>query len=64
MCLCVCISHMDVFLFVFQEGRKLKITRTFLDEMGKPYTRAEIVRNSAVINTYVRIRQTKDPSFM
>nr|KAG5705427.1 hypothetical protein BaRGS_004554 [Batillaria attramentaria] len=46
------------------EGRKLKITRTFLDETGKQYTRAEIVRNPAVINTYVRIRQTKDPSFM
>ncbi|KAK7495279.1 hypothetical protein BaRGS_00013461, partial [Batillaria attramentaria] len=33
-------------------------------ERRKQYTRAEIVRNPAVINTYVRIRQTKDPSFI
>lgn len=51
-------------VYILQEGRKLKITRTFLDETGKQYTRSEIVRNPAVINTYVRIRQTKDPSFM
>ncbi|XP_067663597.1 transcription initiation factor TFIID subunit 1-like isoform X1 [Haliotis asinina] len=45
-------------------GRKLKITRTFRDEMGKTYTRTEIVRKSQVIDTYVRIRQTKDPTFI
>ncbi|XP_076446577.1 LOW QUALITY PROTEIN: transcription initiation factor TFIID subunit 1-like [Babylonia areolata] len=46
------------------EDRKLKITRTFIDESGKHYTRSEIVRDPHVINTYVRIRQTKDESFI
>ncbi|XP_029644075.1 transcription initiation factor TFIID subunit 1 isoform X1 [Octopus sinensis] len=45
-------------------GRKLKITRTFRDESGKEFTRSEIVRKPAVIDTYVRIRQTKDPAFI
>ncbi|PVD34224.1 hypothetical protein C0Q70_05490 [Pomacea canaliculata] len=47
-----------------QEGRKLKITRTFLNETGKPYTRSEIIRSPGVISAYLRIRQTKDPSFI
>ena len=47
-----------------QGGRKLKITRTFRDESGREFTRSEIVRKPAVIDTYVRIRQTKDPAFM
>lgn len=45
-------------------GRKLKITRTFRDESGREFTRSEIVRKPAVIDTYVRIRQTKDPAFI
>jgi len=44
--------------------RKLKITRTFCDESGKEFTRTEIVRKQAVIDTYVRIRQSKDSQFM
>ena len=64
-CLCVGeFSHVSCIPCSPQEGRKLKITRTFLDESGKQYTRSEIVRNTAVIRSYVRIRQTKDPSFM
>ncbi|XP_055958756.1 transcription initiation factor TFIID subunit 1 isoform X2 [Patella vulgata] len=45
-------------------GLKLKITRTFKDETGKEYTRTEIVRKPLVIETYARIRQTKDPMFI
>ncbi|XP_064636542.1 transcription initiation factor TFIID subunit 1-like isoform X2 [Lineus longissimus] len=45
-------------------GRKLKITRTFRNENGKEYVRTEVVRKPSVIDTYVRIRQTKDPSFI
>ncbi|XP_041357029.1 transcription initiation factor TFIID subunit 1-like isoform X3 [Gigantopelta aegis] len=45
-------------------GRKLKITRKFRNEFGKEYTRVEIVRKPVVIETYVRIRQTKDPTFI
>ncbi|KAK2151093.1 hypothetical protein LSH36_376g04026 [Paralvinella palmiformis] len=44
--------------------RKLKITRTFCDESGKEFTRTEIVRKQAVIDTYVRIRQSKDSQFI
>ncbi|KAJ8298033.1 hypothetical protein KUTeg_024564 [Tegillarca granosa] len=43
-------------------GRKLKITRTFKDDEGKKYIRTEWVQKAAVIDTYVRIREKKDPS--
>ena len=45
-------------------GRRLKIYRTFKNAEGKEYVRVEIVRKPAVIDTYIRIRTTKDPSFM
>ncbi|XP_064607804.1 transcription initiation factor TFIID subunit 1-like isoform X1 [Liolophura sinensis] len=45
-------------------GKILKITRTFMNESGKVYTRVEIVRKPVIIDTYVRIRQTKDPNFI
>ncbi|XP_033742474.1 transcription initiation factor TFIID subunit 1-like [Pecten maximus] len=45
-------------------GRKLKITRTFRNDEGKEYTRTEWVLKPAVIDTYVRIREKKDPSFI
>ena len=46
------------------EGRKLKITRTFVGENGQTYTRSETVTNHAVMKSYVHIRQTKDPTLM
>ncbi|XP_070554018.1 transcription initiation factor TFIID subunit 1-like [Ptychodera flava] len=45
-------------------GRRLKIYRTFRDEDGKEYQRIETVRKPEVIDTYVRIRQTKDGNFI
>ncbi|XP_061189439.1 transcription initiation factor TFIID subunit 1-like isoform X1 [Saccostrea echinata] len=45
-------------------GRKLKITRTFKDDNGSTYTRTEWVVKPAVIDTYVRIREKKDTSFI
>ncbi|KAJ6220107.1 hypothetical protein RDWZM_005919 [Blomia tropicalis] len=45
-------------------GRILKIHRTYTNPDGKEYVRIEMVRKSAVIDTYVRIRTTKDDSFI
>ncbi|KAL1456949.1 hypothetical protein WDU94_001632 [Cyamophila willieti] len=45
-------------------GRVLKIYRTFRDQDGKEYTRMEVVRKQAVIDTYVKIRTTKDEAFI
>ncbi|KAL5010007.1 hypothetical protein ScPMuIL_012312 [Solemya velum] len=45
-------------------GKKLKITRTFRDDDGRQFTRTEWVLKPSVIDTYVRIRHTKDPSFI
>ncbi|GFS23995.1 transcription initiation factor TFIID subunit 1 [Elysia marginata] len=45
-------------------GRKLKITRTFHDETGRQYQRSEMVSNPVVIDAYLRIRQTRDQTFM
>ncbi|XP_077984278.1 transcription initiation factor TFIID subunit 1-like [Glandiceps talaboti] len=45
-------------------GRRLKIYRTFRDDEGKEYQRIETVRKPEVIDTYVRIRQTKDGNFI
>ncbi|XP_022915910.2 transcription initiation factor TFIID subunit 1 [Onthophagus taurus] len=47
-----------------QQGRVLKIIRTFRDPEGKEYTRAEYVRKAAVIDAYVKIRTTKDDQFI
>lgn len=47
-----------------QQGRVLKITRTFRDPEGKEYARVEIVRKPAVIDAYVKIRTTKDDQFI
>ena len=44
--------------------RKLKITRIFQNEDGGQFTRTEIVSDPNVIDTYVRIRETKDPLFI
>ncbi|CAG2104510.1 unnamed protein product [Medioppia subpectinata] len=45
-------------------GRILKIYRTFQNSDGKEYVRIETVRKPAVIDTYVRIRTTKDSTFI
>ena len=47
-----------------QAGRVLKIYRTFKNAEGKEYTRVELVRKPAIIDTYVRIRTTKDEAFI
>lgn len=47
-----------------QQGRVLKITRTFRYPEGKEFTRVEIVRKPAVIDAYVKIRTTKDEQFI
>lgn len=46
------------------QGRILKITRTFKDQEGKEFTRVEILRRQAVIDAYVKIRTTKDEQFI
>ncbi|XP_033126972.1 transcription initiation factor TFIID subunit 1-like [Anneissia japonica] len=45
-------------------GRPLKIYRTFRDEHGVEYVRSEMVMKPEVIDTYVRIRQTKDETYI
>jgi len=42
----------------------LRITRTFRNEKGKEYVRTELVRKPIVVQTYTRIRQTKDAEFI
>ena len=42
----------------------LRITRTFKNSLGKEYTRTELVRKSLVIETYVKVRNTKDDAFI
>lgn len=46
------------------QGRILKITRTFKDQEGKEFTRVEIVRKQPVIDAYIKIRTTKDEQFI
>ena len=47
-----------------QPGRVLKIYRTFRNPEGKEFTRVETVRKQAVIDTYLKIRNSKDESFI
>ncbi|KAK7790672.1 hypothetical protein R5R35_002446 [Gryllus longicercus] len=47
-----------------QPGKVLKIYRTFRNAEGKEYTRVEIVRKPAVIEAYMKIRTTKDETFI
>ncbi|XP_003736702.3 transcription initiation factor TFIID subunit 1 isoform X2 [Drosophila pseudoobscura] len=46
------------------QGRILKITRTFKGMDGKEYTRVETVRRQPVIDAYIKIRTTKDEQFI
>ncbi|XP_066256544.1 transcription initiation factor TFIID subunit 1 [Euwallacea similis] len=48
----------------YPQGRVLKIIRTFKNPEGKEFTRVEYVRKPAVIDAYVKIRTTKDESFI
>ncbi|XP_012231076.1 transcription initiation factor TFIID subunit 1 [Linepithema humile] len=50
--------------FNAQQGRVLKIFRTFRNPEGKEYTRVELVRKPAVIDTYLKIRNSKDETFI
>ncbi|XP_012287016.1 transcription initiation factor TFIID subunit 1 [Orussus abietinus] len=50
--------------FNSQQGRVLKIYRTFLNPEGKEFTRVELVRKPAVIDTYMKIRNSKDETFI
>ncbi|KAJ8667283.1 hypothetical protein QAD02_008945 [Eretmocerus hayati] len=50
--------------FTAQPGRVLKILRTFRDHEGREYSRVEIVRKPAVIDTYIKIRNSKDETFI
>ena len=45
-------------------SRKLRITRTFRNDDGGEFTRTEIVSRPNVIDAYIRIRETKDASFI
>ena len=42
----------------------LRITRTFRNQDGKEFTRTEIVRKPLVIETYTKVRETKDEAFI
>lgn len=42
----------------------MKIYRTFRNAEGKEFTRVELVRKPAVIDTYMKIRTTKDEAFI
>lgn len=50
--------------FSTQQSRVLKIYRTFRNPEGKEFTRVEIVRKPAVIDTYIKIRNSKDETFI
>jgi transcription initiation factor TFIID subunit 1 len=51
-------------MFLHVAGRVLKIYRTFRNAEGKEFTRVELVRKPAVIDTYMKIRTTKDEAFI
>lgn len=46
------------------QGRVLRIVRTFRNASGQRYTRVEFVRKAAVIEAYMKIRSTKDDTFI
>ena len=45
-------------------NKVLRITRVFKNPQGKEYTRTELVRKPLVIDTYIKVRQTKDEAFI
>merc|ERR1719348_1764919 len=50
--------------FDIEAGQVLRITRTFKNAQGKEYTRTELVRKPLVIETYVKVRNTKNEQFI
>ncbi|XP_058793259.1 transcription initiation factor TFIID subunit 1-like [Phymastichus coffea] len=50
--------------FNTQPGRVLKIYRTYRNADGSVFTRTEIVRKPAVIDTYLKVRNSKDETFI
>ena len=48
-------------LYILQPGRRLLIHRTF-NEGGQQYSRTEVVKNQAVIDSYLRI-VTRDKNY-
>lgn len=50
--------------FNSQPGRVLKIYRTFRDSEGEEFTRVETVRKPAVIDAYIKIKNSKDETFI
>merc|ERR1719481_1825466 len=49
---------------MMEANQVLRITRTFKNAQGKEYTRTELVRKSLVIETYVKVRNTKNEQFI
>merc|ERR1719411_1704523 len=54
----------DEFIGEIEAGQVLRITRTFKNAQGKEYTRTELVRKPLVIETYVKVRNTKNEQFI
>ena len=42
----------------------LRTTRTFRNQQGPEFTRTELVRRAIVIETFVKVRNTKDDTFI
>lgn len=57
-------DNLDSMASTSQQGRVLKIYRTFRNPEGKEFTRVEIVRKQSVIDAYVKIRTTTDENFI
>merc|ERR1719474_1717110 len=47
-----------------EANQVLRITRTFKNGQGGEFTRTELVRKPLVIETYVKVRNTKDDTFI
>merc|ERR1719471_797363 len=57
-------SAPDEFIGDIDANQVLRITRTFKNAQGKEYTRTELVRKALVIETYVKVRNTKNEQFI
>ena len=57
-------SAPDEFIGEIEAGQVLRITRTFKNAQGKEYTRTELVRKPLVIETYVKVRNTRNETFI
>merc|ERR1712226_641550 len=47
-----------------KNNQVLRITRTFKNGSGREFTRTELVRKQNVIENYIKIRNTKDDTFI